>query len=144
MAKKFHAVAVGRKTGIFELWAEADRQVKGFTGARYKGFNTREEAEKFLEESKAVYKVDHIYAVARGRVPGVYYSWDEAEAQTKGFSRAKHRKCKTIEEAEAFIAMYKINDSYLATEARTAEENWRKENYIPFNRSVRHKHKHIR
>ncbi|WP_029542019.1 RNase H1/viroplasmin domain-containing protein [Selenomonas sp. AB3002] len=69
MAKKFYAVANGRKTGIFELWAEADRQVKGFTGARYKGFNTREEAEKFLEESKAVYKVDHIYAVARGRVP---------------------------------------------------------------------------
>lgn len=144
MAKKFYAVAIGRKTGIFESWAKADRQVKCFTGALYKGFNTREEAEKFLVESKAVSKVAPIYAVAIGRVPRVYYSWDEARLQTEGFSGAKYRKCKTIEEAEAFIAKYKIKDSDLAAEARIAEENWRQANYTTFNRSVRHKHKHIK
>ncbi len=34
----------GRKRGIFESWADCERQVKGFTGAEYKAFKTRAEA----------------------------------------------------------------------------------------------------
>ncbi len=48
MAKKFYAVKNGRKTGIFTTWAECQRQVTGFKGAAYKGFETLEEAEAFL------------------------------------------------------------------------------------------------
>ena len=74
------------------------------------------------------------------------YSWDEVKLQIDGFSGAKYRKCKTIEEADEFIEKHKMNGngSDLDAEARTAEEKWRKENDIPFNRSVRHKHKHIK
>lgn len=140
MAKKFHAVKKGFKTGIFESWADARKQVDGFSGASYKGFNTREAAIKFLEESNGESTVPPIYAVAIGRVPGIYHSWDEANVQIDGFSRAKYCKCKTQEEAEAFIVKYKVPVSDLAAEARIAEENWRKKNCIPFNRSVRHKH----
>lgn len=46
---KFYAVAKGRQTGIFTSWPEAEKQVKGHAGARYKSFKTREEAQAFLE-----------------------------------------------------------------------------------------------
>jgi ribonuclease HI len=51
--KKFYAIAKGRNTGIFSEWfgpAGAEAQIKGFTGARYKGFPTIEEARQWLKE----------------------------------------------------------------------------------------------
>lgn len=46
--KKFYAVAVGTNPGIYETWPEAEAQVKGFGGARYKSFTTRMDAEQWL------------------------------------------------------------------------------------------------
>ncbi len=43
--KKYYVVWKGRKPGIFTSWAECETQVKGFTGARFKSFPTKEEAE---------------------------------------------------------------------------------------------------
>jgi len=48
-SKKYYAVLKGRKTGIFTNWQECEEQVKGFSGAVYKSFKTREEAEAALE-----------------------------------------------------------------------------------------------
>lgn len=48
MAKKFYAVKVGKKPGIYETWAECQSQISGFSGAVYKGFSTREEATAFI------------------------------------------------------------------------------------------------
>ncbi|MDF1578141.1 MAG: ribonuclease HI [Desulfurivibrionaceae bacterium] len=48
--KKFYAIAVGAKPGIYDNWPEANAQVRGFPGARYKGFPTRREAEGWLEK----------------------------------------------------------------------------------------------
>lgn len=48
--KKFYSVAAGRKTGIFTTWGEAEAQVKGYPGAKYKSFPSREEAENWLRE----------------------------------------------------------------------------------------------
>lgn len=47
MAKKFYAVRKGRKTGVFATWALCQEQIKGFSGAEYKSFATKEEAEAF-------------------------------------------------------------------------------------------------
>jgi len=47
--KKFYAVAAGRECGIFTDWPSAERQVKGFGGAKYKSFPSRAEAEKWLK-----------------------------------------------------------------------------------------------
>lgn len=47
MAKKYYAVRNGRQTGVFETWAECQRQVTGFSGAEFKSFPTREEALQF-------------------------------------------------------------------------------------------------
>lgn len=39
MAKNVaYVVWVGRSTGIFTSWAECEKQVKGFPGAKFKGF----------------------------------------------------------------------------------------------------------
>jgi len=43
------------------------------------------------------------YAVAAGRKPGIYCTWNQCENQIKGFSGSKHKKFKTKNEAEKFI-----------------------------------------
>lgn len=44
----FYAVAKGRKIGIFSTWDEAQPLVKGFAGAKYKKFNSLDQARTFL------------------------------------------------------------------------------------------------
>jgi ribonuclease HI len=48
--KKFYAIAVGASPGIYDNWPAAHAQVKGFAGAKYKGFLTRHEAELWLDD----------------------------------------------------------------------------------------------
>ncbi len=52
MKKKYYAVRKGVETGIFNNWAECEKQVKGFSGAEFKSFSTREEAEKYISGNK--------------------------------------------------------------------------------------------
>ena len=47
---KFYAVRVGREPGIYESWDECKEQVFKFKGAVYSSFETKEEAEKFINE----------------------------------------------------------------------------------------------
>lgn len=47
-SKKYYAVLKGRKTGIFTSWADCEEQVKGVSGALYKAFTTRAEADAAL------------------------------------------------------------------------------------------------
>ncbi len=41
---KWYVVWNGTETGVCDSWAECEARVKGFPGARYKSFNTQEEA----------------------------------------------------------------------------------------------------
>ncbi|KAJ1025760.1 hypothetical protein NDA18_004096 [Ustilago nuda] len=43
------------------------------------------------------------YAVQEGRQPGIYNTWAECEAETKGFSGAVYKKFATKKEAETFV-----------------------------------------
>ena len=46
----FYAVAIGRQTGIFtQPWTVVCKYVSGYSGAKYKGFKTRNEAEKYMK-----------------------------------------------------------------------------------------------
>ena len=57
MAKlKYYVVWKGRKPGIYTSWAECEAQVKGFTGAEYKSFPTREMAENAFRNAYDDYK----------------------------------------------------------------------------------------
>ena len=50
--KSYYAVARGREPGIYAEWSGeggAEEQVKGFRGALYKGFQTRDDAKKWLQ-----------------------------------------------------------------------------------------------
>lgn len=48
MAKKYYAVKIGLKPGIYTSWDECSRMVKGYSGAVYKSFTTENEALAFL------------------------------------------------------------------------------------------------
>jgi len=49
-AKKYYAVKVGKKTGIFYSWEECKASVEGFPKAQYKGFATMEEARDYMRD----------------------------------------------------------------------------------------------
>lgn len=51
MAKKYYAVRVGRKPGIYDNWDDAKEQVNGFKNSKYKSFTTEEEAIAFMNEN---------------------------------------------------------------------------------------------
>ena len=42
--QKYYVVWKGKKPGIYTSWAECEAQVRGFEGAQYKGFESREAA----------------------------------------------------------------------------------------------------
>lgn len=42
--KKYYVVWVGDEPGVYDSWTECQLQINGYPGARYKSFNTREEA----------------------------------------------------------------------------------------------------
>ncbi|MBR1390241.1 MAG: ribonuclease H family protein [Lachnospiraceae bacterium] len=48
MATKFYAVKIGKKPGIYTTWEECRAMVEGYSGAKYKSFPTREEAQAYL------------------------------------------------------------------------------------------------
>ncbi len=55
--KKFYAVASGKKNGIYTSWSEAEAQVKGFGGAKYKGFVSRSDAEAWMKNPEYNQKI---------------------------------------------------------------------------------------
>jgi hypothetical protein len=49
----------------------------------------------------------YYYAVAKGRVPGVYTDWGQASKQVNGFSGALHKKFKSRVDGEGFVKKYR-------------------------------------
>ena len=65
---KHYVVWRGRKAGVFSTWAETEAQVKGFTGAEFKAFESLAEAQKAFAGRYADYKGK---AASQGRLLGV-------------------------------------------------------------------------
>lgn len=78
MAKKskYYVVWVGKETGVFRSWTECELQIKGYPQAKYKSFETEEEAlvayrsghEDYL--SNKVVDMSQIYPDYRNLVSG--------------------------------------------------------------------------
>lgn len=51
MASKFYAVKKGRTIGVFDTWNECKKSIDGFSGAIYKSFLTKQEANDFIGNS---------------------------------------------------------------------------------------------
>ncbi len=54
--KKYYVVWVGQKPGIYEDWASCRTQVKGYPGASFKAFPTRQIAQEAFEEGPSYQK----------------------------------------------------------------------------------------
>ncbi|KAG8626059.1 hypothetical protein KVT40_006460 [Elsinoe batatas] len=104
---KFYAVYRGSKPGIYHDWNECRAQITGFKGAIFKSFPTHEEAAAFvangMDAKTSSRGPQKYYAVASGRVPGVYTTWDEASAQITGNVKPKYKAFPTRAEAEEFV-----------------------------------------
>lgn len=77
MAKKFYCVKNGRVPGIYTTWAECQKQVIGFKGAAFKGFETKEEADDYMAGAAAEKKTD---------CEAVAYTDGSFDIKTKRFS----------------------------------------------------------
>lgn len=49
--KKYYVVWIGNKPGIYNTWEDCQKQINGFEDAKYKSFETIEEAEKAFEDN---------------------------------------------------------------------------------------------
>ena len=46
----YYAVAIGKQqSGIYSTWAECQAQISGVSGARFKKFNNKADAEQFIK-----------------------------------------------------------------------------------------------
>lgn len=56
---KYYAVKNGRVPGIYNSWAECQKQIHGFKNASYKSFTSRKEAEEFISDKKEMPQMEH-------------------------------------------------------------------------------------
>lgn len=56
--KKYYAVRKGRCSGIYNTWDDCKLQVSGFSGAEYKSFFSKEEAEEYIYGKKDTLIID--------------------------------------------------------------------------------------
>jgi len=68
MAKKFYAVRKGLKPGIYETWGECKAQVDHFSGAEYKSFQSKAEAENYISGGAGAQGRADVGALARADV----------------------------------------------------------------------------
>ncbi len=60
MAQKYYVVWSGRSTGVFDNWPAALASVDKFTGARYKSFPSRVEAEQAYRDGSSAHIVSRV------------------------------------------------------------------------------------
>lgn len=53
-SKNHYVVWVGRETGVFDNWEYCKKQVTGFSGASYKSYPSKEEAERAFAEHRLI------------------------------------------------------------------------------------------
>lgn len=63
---KYYAVKKGRKVGVYTSWDDCKIQVSGFSDAKYKSFDSKEEADEYISESDEVFLETEIEAYVDG------------------------------------------------------------------------------
>ena len=159
----FYAVAKGRTTGILLTWPECQESVKGFSGAIFKKFDTKGDAEEFINSCKDCHKSPDYYVYTDGACSqngkegacagiGVYFGEGDARNISR---RVQGKQTNNVAELMAILATYDVincdimdgkmvtivSDSEYAIRccgsygARLAHEGWRSE--IPNKELVR-------
>lgn len=96
-----YAVRKGYAPGLYYDVDSYQKQVDGFPGAEGRRFQDEAAAKRYLAGEDTSKK--GIYAVRRGRVPGIYYSAAACEAQVRGFNGAQSQRFATLAEAQAYM-----------------------------------------
>ena len=81
--QKYYVVWKGVSPGVYTSWTDCQLQVKGFDGALYKSFDTKEEAELHVKLNCDVFEDDiWVGAVIDGKVQAMvewcekfYFGW---------------------------------------------------------------------
>lgn len=60
------------------------------------------------------------YAVKKGRTPGIYTTWPEAQKQVSGYTNAQFKSFQTKDEAQAFISNDKVDRQPITPDALVA------------------------
>ena len=107
---KFYAVKNGRVPGIYTDWVLAQEQIKGWTKPRHKLFQTRVEAQQFLDEDDGKSaKASEVSEADHDKVVDEFGGEDPAEATTKPPPAKKAKKA--------------VNGASKATKAAPVEYN---------------------
>lgn len=116
--KSWYAVLKGRQPGLYGTWDECKAQVHQYPGCIYQGFFSFEEAADWFEtvnrrpssrttsRAKPTSGASALYAVARGRQPGIYHTLRECREQVCDFPDARFKKFKALSDAIEFLAVY--------------------------------------
>ncbi|XP_051167907.1 ribonuclease H1-like [Leptopilina boulardi] len=115
----YYAVAIGRIPGIYDTWDECKEQVHQFSGPKFKKFNTRQEANDFVNaygnsskntNKNSYYKRDvPSTSVKRPFEPNLYENREEKRRKTDSINYASSSKIEThgLEKDEnGFVNVY--------------------------------------
>lgn len=98
MAKnqKYYVVLEGHTPGIYDNWTDAQKQINGFKGAKFKSFEDINVANQVWEtgtlpEPTPGDKKQMYYVVWAGHTPGIYLQWNEAQKQISGFKGSSYK-----------------------------------------------------
>lgn len=69
--QKYYAVRVGKTPGIYTSWSLCETLVKGYPGAKYKGFPTLEEAKLYMEGIEYICPIEEKQVAIR-QLDGAY------------------------------------------------------------------------
>jgi ribonuclease H-related protein len=86
MGSKFYAVRKGKKTGIFMTWDECKSYVTGYSGAEYKSFTTKSDAENFLNMGRIITEDKEENVISSHAAGAVAYVDGSYKKETKEFS----------------------------------------------------------
>ena len=96
-----YAVRKGHAPGIYHDVESYQKALDGFSGAEGRRFQDEEAARRYLAGETPTRK--GIYAVRRGRVPGIYHSAAECEEQVRGFNGAESQRFSNMEDAKRYM-----------------------------------------
>ena len=64
-----------------------------------------------------------VYAVKKGRHPGIYNSWDDCKKQVNGYSGAEFKSFKSLEDAEEYLGINSVMTGEVEPDMSVITEN---------------------
>lgn len=92
--KKYYVVKKGKTPGIYSSWDECRAQVEGYSGALYKGFAAKEEAQAYLQEGEDEEVPDRMEKMISGteEITGAAEVPETAEGEAVAYVDGSYRK----------------------------------------------------